>query len=294
MKRGTLLLTLFVFTAFISCKNSTDTKDTNITTEEAADTIKIVHRDKVKDLKYTLESSKSWLKANENDAAKMDIVLAINRTDKASISKIDSIVVPTAFDGKKEDFLPFPLQVEEMKQISKIIVFSYPTQTFAAYKNGTLVYTGPTNMGREKDLTPTGLFYTNWKAEETTSTFNDEWDLKWNFNIENKLGVGFHEYILPGYPASHSCLRLQEKDARYLYDWAEQWVLQDKENVKAKGTPVLVYGSYDFKGKKPWTQLVNKPEALEISEDQMADLIQPHLKEILKEQKISENTRLQL
>jgi hypothetical protein len=33
-------------------------------------------------------------------------------------------------------------------------------------------------------------FFTNWKAEETTSTFN-EWDLKWNFNIENKEGVGF-------------------------------------------------------------------------------------------------------
>jgi hypothetical protein len=32
-------------------------------------------------------------------------------------------------------------------------------------------------------------------------------DLRWNFNIENKLGVGWHS--LPGYPASHSCLRLE-------------------------------------------------------------------------------------
>jgi hypothetical protein len=30
------------------------------------------------------------------------------------------------------------------------------------------------------------------KAEETTSF--DEWDLRWNFNIENKLGVGWHQY----------------------------------------------------------------------------------------------------
>ncbi len=91
-----------------------------------------------------------------------------------------------------------------MKNIDKIIFFSYPTQVFATYENGDLVYTGPTNMGRKKDPTPTGLFYSNWKAEETTSTFNDEWDLKWNFNIENKLGVGWHQYSLPGYPASHS------------------------------------------------------------------------------------------
>jgi hypothetical protein len=44
-------------------------------------------------------------------------------------------------------------------------------------------------------------FSLNWKAEETTSTFDDEWDLRWNFNIENKLGVGWHQYSL-GYPAS--------------------------------------------------------------------------------------------
>jgi hypothetical protein len=30
-----------------------------------------------------------------------------------------------------------------------------------------------------------GFSFTNWKAEETTSTFDDEWDLRWNFNIEN-------------------------------------------------------------------------------------------------------------
>jgi hypothetical protein len=39
-------------------------------------------------------------------------------------------------------------------------------------------------------------FFTNWKAEETTS--DDEWDLRWNFNIENKLGVGWHQYSLQG------------------------------------------------------------------------------------------------
>jgi hypothetical protein len=62
-----------------------------------------------------------------------------------------------------------------------------------------LKYAGPTKWG-EKHKTPTGLF-SNWKAEETTSTF-DEWDLRWNFNIENKLGVGWHQYSLQGYPAS--------------------------------------------------------------------------------------------
>ncbi|MDG1870524.1 MAG: L,D-transpeptidase, partial [Flavobacterium sp.] len=161
----------------------------------------------------------------------------------------------------------------------------YPTQTFAAYANGHLMHTGPTNMGRKKDPTPTGLFFTNWKAEETTSTFNDEWDLKWNFNIENKLGVGFHQYSLPGYPASHSCLRLQERDAKYLYEFADQWELADKETVKVKGTPVVVFGTYDFDGKKPWLQVVKSPKALAISEEEIDKIVNPFMENIMKEQK---------
>jgi hypothetical protein len=139
-------------------------------------------------------------------------------------------------------------------------------------------------MGRKADKTPTGLFFTNWKAEETTSTFNDEWNLKWNFNIANKLGVGWHQYELPGYPASHSCLRLQEKDARHLYEWADQWVLLDDDTVAVKGTPVIVFGTYDFGAPKPWSQLVANPKALAISEEEITKQATPFLKTILDEQ----------
>lgn len=159
----------------------------------------------------------------------MHILLAANRTDKAGFAQMDTVIIPTDMSGDLAYYLPFPLQVSYLASINKIIYFSYPTQTFGTYENGILMYTGPTNMGSKKHPTPTGLFYANWKAEETISTFNDEWELKWNFNIENKEGVGWHQYALPGYPASHSCLRMQEKDARYMYDWADQWILDGKE-----------------------------------------------------------------
>jgi hypothetical protein len=124
-------------------------------------------------------------------------------------------------------------------------------------------------MGSEEHKTPAGLLFTNWKAEETTSTFDDEWKLRWNFNVENKLGVGWHQYSLSGYPASHSCLRLGETDAKYLYDWADEWKLADSETVKVKGTPVIIFGSYDFTAPKPWFQLIVNPKALNISENEM-------------------------
>ncbi len=270
------------FLSLISCKQS-----------ESPIPEKEVIRNKPKSVSYTMQNAKLWLKDNATDVTKLELVTATNRTDAKNLVKMDSILIPTDFTGDKIFYLPFPLEVSYLKKVSKIILFSYPTQTFAAYENGILTYSGPTNMGRKKDKTPTGLFFTNWKAEETTSTFNDEWDLKWNFNIENKLGVGFHEYELPGFPASHSCLRLLEKDAKFLYNWANQWILEDKETVKVKGTPVVVFGSYDFDGEKPWLQLIQNAKALDISTAEIEKQIAPFLKLILDEQKNRETYTLE-
>jgi L,D-transpeptidase catalytic domain len=203
MKYKILIAALSIITLFSCMQN------------EVQNIKKDIVKKQQKAVSYKLEDAKSWLKVNKNDSSKIEIVKAINRTDKANLSKLDSIIIPSDFSGDTLLYLPFPHEVNYLKNVSKILIFSYQTQTFGAYESGILTYSGPTNMGRKKDKTPLGLFFTNWKAEKTTSTFDDEWELKWNFNIENKLGVGFHEYTLPGLPVSHSCLRLLEKDANF-------------------------------------------------------------------------------
>lgn len=265
------LLAAFVFT---QCEQPTDKK---IPPKKKRAWVKPVS------LSYHFEKPSEWLQKNAS-AAQKKIVLAVNRTDSTFLKKMDSILVPDDLSADLELYLPFPTSVSSLSSIEKIIFFSYPSQTFGAYEYGELVYAGPTNMGRKADPTPTGLYYTNWKAEKTTSTFNDEWDLLWNFNIENKLGVGFHQYELPGYPASHSCLRLLESDAKLLYEWADQWVLNKKEELLAKGTPVIVFGSYPFDGTKPWWQLMNDPHALDISEETIQQVTAPFMNDILKQQ----------
>jgi len=248
--------------------------------------IKKKERKKPSVVKYHVEKAKAWVKKNDStgDQRQLDIVTFVNRTDKANLLKMDSILVPDDMSGDREFYLPFPVSAPFLKDVKKIIFFSYPSQSFAAYEYGELAYTGPTNMGRKKDPTPEGLYYTNWKAEQTTSTFNDEWELKWNFNIENKEGIGFHQYELPGYPASHSCLRLQEKDARFLYDWADQWVLKGTDDLRAKGTPVVVFGTYAFDAPKPWWQLLTNPAALDIPVSTLEQYAGPKLAEIIAEQ----------
>lgn len=278
MKNPIIYLIVATSLLLFSCKKEEDKKVT----------IPKKVRKAPKTISYAFQNTKEWLTANKVN----DIILAVNRTDETHLVKMDSILVPSDVTGDLEFYMPFPHEAPFLTDVDKIIYFSYASQTFAAYENGTLVLTGPTNMGRKKDPTPTGVFFTNWKAETTTSTFNDEWELEWNFNIENKLGVGFHQYELPGYPASHSCLRLREKDAKYLYSWADEWTLANEQKVKYKGTPVIVFGSYPFDSAKPWMQLNTNPKVLNISVDDLEKETQPFLKKIIAEQqkKVNQTT----
>ncbi len=249
-------------------------------------TVKVLpQRQQPKTNSYQFANAKQWLAGHTGSDAQLQTAYAVNRTDATHFAKMDSVIIPADLDGDIAYYMHFPFQVKYLHAVHKIIFFSYPTQTFATYENGVLIHTGPTNMGRKKDPTPTGLFYANWKSEKTTSTFNDEWELLWNFNIQNKAGVGWHQYALPGLPESHSCLRLLEKDARYLYDWADQWILDDKESIRVKGTPVIVFGSYNFDAPKPWLQLVMNPKALDIPEAEIQARSSPYLNDILSEQK---------
>ncbi len=264
---------------FVSCQQKQESVPKNNNT-----TKKVPERKKPQQSTYYFKNAKQWLDSFNTNSSAIQIAFAVNRADSSNFAKMDSAVIPADLSGDVAYYLPFPLSVPYLKDVNKIVFFSYPAQAFAAYEYGELIYTGPTSMGRKKDTTPNGLFFTNWKAGQTTSTFNDEWDLRWNFNIMNKEGIGWHQYALPGYPASHSCLRMLEKDARYMYNWADQWILLGNDSVKVKGTPVIVFGHYNFDAPAPWKQLVSDPQALDILPAALETITAPYLNTILSEQ----------
>ncbi|MBX7205868.1 MAG: L,D-transpeptidase [Bacteroidia bacterium] len=228
---------------------------------------------------------------NLSDSLPKAIVCALNRIDDAHLNRADSLVVP---DIILDDFLsysPFPAKCDSLTGIPKCILISYTLQAFAAYENGQLIRWGPVSLGKQSTPTPTGLFYCNWKSRKTISTINPEWTMEWYINIDNRLGVSMHQYDLPGYPASHACVRLLKHDAVFLYRWTDSWQLEDDWNILRYGTPVLIFGSYVLQNSFPWFK---NGEMISIGEDELAKEISAYSAELTQRQQPAGDTTVHL
>jgi hypothetical protein len=126
-------------------------------------------------------------------------------------------------------------------------------------------------MGAKKTKTPVGKFHTNWKSKRQISTDNSDWILPWYFNLINATGVSFHQFELPGFPASHSCIRLRQVDAEYIYYYGEQWKLDETgRQILQEGTPVIIFGEYPFGKTRPWFEQARNPKANRLDSDSLA------------------------
>jgi hypothetical protein len=93
----------------------------------------------------------------------------------------------------------------------------------------------------------------------------------------NFEGVGVHQYSLPGYPASHGCVRLYMDDAKYIFDWASMWELKNSR-IDKNGTPFMVFGEYDHDGNKPWLNLSQNMKANDLNQTEL-DIIKDYVEE---------------
>lgn len=205
-------------------------------------------------------------------------VLGINRIDRDKIKSGMTIIIPKNINDIK-DWQYMPSRINTAKNIPKLIIISQPIQAFGVYEKGLLVHSGPVSSGRKTNQTPSGLFFVNWKGEETTSTFDDEWILKWNMNIDNLEGISMHQYSLPGYPASHSCVRMTEADAYWLYKWTDEWIWQNGKIV-VEGTPVIVYSNYNFDSHPPWTLLPENSKSTDTPRSILENLVKSYQSDI--------------
>jgi L,D-transpeptidase catalytic domain len=216
-----------------------------------------------------------WGRFAALDSAERLTVLKINRVD-LSHARRRNIVVPDSLVDELE-YAPLPPQVRELASVPKFIGVSRRVQAFGAYEYGRLVRWGPTSTGKASTPTDSGLFFTNWKARTAISTDDPSWILDWYVNIIALKGVAFHQYALPGKPASHGCVRLLEADARWIYRWSDQWVPGRGSKVKVYGTPVLIFGDYAYGEPAPWLGLATGDSSATISPEELNEALTPNL-----------------
>ena len=265
--------------AVISCSDKNEKKhaDTKSKTEDSlVNTPKEVIEPELV-INYKIDSLKTSVELdsfkNKYSDADQKIIYALNRIESGKVRVGKTIVIPDTLTEDLLSYAPFPKQLELISDIPKTVLISQRVQGFALYENGKLIKWGPVSSGKQSTPTPNGLHYGNYKAREKVSTVDDSWLLPYYFNFMNFEGVGVHQYSLPGYPASHACVRLYMDDANYIYDWATQWELTaNGRSVHKNGTPFMVFGEYDYKADSPWVQLAANNKSNELLDVELQTL----------------------
>jgi len=110
------------------------------------------------------------------------------------------------------------------------VIVSLADQRLYAYHDQQLVAWSKISSGRPGHETPTGTFTVSEKDVDHHSNLYNNAPMPYFMRLTDE-GVGMHAGELPGYPASHGCVRLPLAMARELYRHVES------------GTPVEITSS---------------------------------------------------
>ncbi|MEM1130811.1 MAG: L,D-transpeptidase [Pseudomonadota bacterium] len=128
------------------------------------------------------------------------------------------------------------------------VIVSLPEQRVHVYRNGIRIAVSTCSTGKAGHETPTGVFTILQKdRDHHSSTYNDA--PMPNMNRLTWDGVALHAGNLPGYPASHGCVRLPLAFSKKLF------------TVTHVGTPVIIAGARTDPWELNHPGLVLNPEA---------------------------------
>lgn len=98
-----------------------------------------------------------------------------------------------------------------------LLIVNLTTQRAILYRNGVPIAISTISSGRDGYRTPTGIFTILQKQKQHFSTIYDNAPMPYMQRLTWQ-GVALHAGDLPGYPASHGCIRLPLEFARRLFD----------------------------------------------------------------------------
>lgn len=115
------------------------------------------------------------------------------------------------------------------------VVVSIPQQLVHVYRNGVRIAVSTCSTGKPGHETPTGVFVVLQKDKHHRSSTYNQAPMP-NMNRLTWSGIALHAGNLPGYPASHGCVRLPLDFSDKLF------------GITHLGTPVIIAGSHS----DPW------------------------------------------
>jgi lipoprotein-anchoring transpeptidase ErfK/SrfK len=146
---------------------------------------------------------------------KTHYLLVVNGSGNISTDK-NKMFVPLDYSIEPKilpEFLPGAANYE------KYILIDRRQQYLGLYERGNLKYVYPISSGTSNS-TPLKKFVVNYMDQVHNSTIYEQAPMDHALNIGNAYFI--HEGIVPGYPASHGCIRLFPLHARFLfYQWAK-------------------------------------------------------------------------
>jgi hypothetical protein len=104
---------------------------------------------------------------------------------------------------------------------SRELRFYLNRQMFDYFEDGELLVSGPISSGKAGHTTPTGTFSVLAKEKDKESSLytNEVGTQAWMpYSIQFHGNYFIHEGWLPGYPASHGCIRLGHLQAKLLFE----------------------------------------------------------------------------
>ena len=96
------------------------------------------------------------------------------------------------------------------------VVVSLTDQMLYAYDGDELIAVSTISSGKDSHPTPTGIFPIMQKARFHRSNQYNDAPMPYMQRLDN-YGIALHAGDLPGYPASHGCIRLPKKFAAKLF-----------------------------------------------------------------------------
>ena len=219
-------------------------------------------------IKYNLTKIESIKHLNEiKDKYKNDTILGpayrkalrtLNRKEIRFFRVGESVIVPDSTVVDIRAYSIFPDEYKAAKDLEQIIMVDIEYQCYGCYEYGKLVRFAATNTGSKSNQTEPGRYSFTWKKKNHKSSYDSTWIMPFTFNM-HRFGTAMHQYVMPGRPVSHSCLRQFMDDAEWIFNWGTLPIRDGEGNITKNGTLVIVLNRFDYSIRTggPWLDLTS-------------------------------------